>query len=166
MVTRHKDKGKKEGKMKCKYCEVEHPDNERANPWYCIASLDARIEEKDAEIAALKERVRERELLEADFPSREIADELNMMVGDSIRKNILPGIKRLKERINYMELRTSNDELVLKAENTRLREAIEGMLRIKDLWLPLSADREHEGEVQALHQEMYMMVKALGQKEA
>jgi len=44
--------------MNCKYCGSEHPKTEMGNPWYCMAIMEAQIDEKDDEIAALKSEVR------------------------------------------------------------------------------------------------------------
>lgn len=64
--------------MKCKYCDTEHPKEERGNPHYCIARLNERVEELEAydcdnntlaEIIRLKERVEElTEALETPCP--------------------------------------------------------------------------------------------------
>jgi len=45
--------------MICKYCGTEHPEREIGNSWYCVSRMEVQLEEKDAEITALKKRVRE-----------------------------------------------------------------------------------------------------------
>ena len=43
----------------------------------------------------------------------------------------------------------------------QLRKAVEGMLRIEDIWLPRVANVEHQGEAKALHEARDAMLNAL-----
>ena len=43
----------------------------------------------------------------------------------------------------------------------KMKEIIEGMIRIESLWVPRVADVEHRGEVKALHEARDMMLNVL-----
>ena len=57
--------------MECKYCGIEHPKKEKNNPFFCMEQMTVAIEKKDAEIAALTQRVKkltsENNLLKSDL---------------------------------------------------------------------------------------------------
>jgi hypothetical protein len=40
--------------MICRDCDLEHPKDQIANPHYCIARMDERIEKLEARLASIK----------------------------------------------------------------------------------------------------------------
>lgn len=95
------------------------------------------LKQTQRERDALKEKVQSWESLESEFQSQEIAKELNLPLGSSIRKGILPGIIKLKEKVQELEAKYENHDnewikstlyFDIYAENTALREALENIV--------------------------------------
>ena len=108
-------------------------------------------------IATLTQQVKE---LEARCEQRTKAAANTLAINSQLRDKI----KDLEAQVEVvsanwaLELTHSRE---LDATNAKYKSAIQGMLRIEDLWLPLTADEEHKGEAIALHQARNIMLEAL-----
>lgn len=67
----------------------------------------------------------------------------------------------IDEYVKHIEYAEPTPGGASKPSLRQMKEAIEGMLRISDLWLPKVADEEHLDETQALHCARLKMLDAI-----